>query len=119
MLVGDPESFAAGGQDLHRRRCREDCFDQIGGGIPDVLGVIDHQQPQPALQRGGHGLAHGLTRLLRDAQRSRDRIGHCQRIGHCRQLENPDPVGKLVGQPGRDLQRQAGLADPAHSGQGD
>ena len=54
LLVGDPQSFAAGGQDLHRRRLREDRLDQIGGGVEHVLAVVEHQQPDPALQRGGH-----------------------------------------------------------------
>ena len=57
LLVGDPQSFAAGGQDLHGRRLREDRFDQIGGGVEHVLAVVEHQQPHPALQRGGHRLA--------------------------------------------------------------
>ncbi len=71
----------------------------------------------PALQRGGHRLAHALARLLGDAQHRRHRVGHRRRIGDRGQFENPDTVGELVGQPRRDLQRQAGLADPAHTGQ--
>ena len=71
----------------------------------------------PALQRGGHALAHALARLLSDAQHRRDRIGHRRRISDRRQFENPDPVGKFVGQPRRDFGRQAGLANPAHPGQ--
>ena len=33
LFVGDPQSFAAGGQDRHGRRVREDGLDQIGGGV--------------------------------------------------------------------------------------
>ena len=117
MLVGDPQPFAAGGQDSHRRRLRQDGFDQIGGGVEHVLAVVEHQQPDPALQRGGHRLAHGLARLLGDAQHRRHRVGHRRRIGDRRQFENPDTVGKFIGQPRRDFGRQAGLADPAHPGQ--
>ena len=54
MLVGDPESFAAGGENLHGRRAREDRLDQVGGGVEHVLAVVEHQQPRPALQRRGH-----------------------------------------------------------------
>ena len=54
LLVGDPQSFAAGRQDPHRRRVRQDRLDQIGGGVEHVLAVVEHQQPDPALQRGGH-----------------------------------------------------------------
>ena len=101
----------------HRRRLREDGFDQIGGGVEDVLAVVEHQQPDPALQRGGHRLAHALARLLGDAQHRRHRVGHRRRIGDRGQFEKPDTVGKFIGQPRRDLGRQAGLADPAHPGQ--
>ena len=62
-------------------------------------------------------LAHGLARLLGDAQHRRHRIGHRRRIGDRSQLEKPDPVGKFIGQTRRDFGRQAGLADPAHPGQ--
>jgi len=71
----------------------------------------------PALQRGGHQLSHCLARLLGDAQHRRDRVGYRRRIGDRSQLEKPDSVGKFIGQPGRDLQRQPGLADPADTGQ--
>ncbi len=43
LLIGDPESFTAGGQDLHRRRLAENGFDQIRRGIEDVLAVVEHQ----------------------------------------------------------------------------
>ena len=33
---------------------RQDRLDQIGGGVEHVLAVVEHQQPDPALQRGGH-----------------------------------------------------------------
>ena len=117
MLVGDPQPFAAGGQDPHRRRLRQDGLDQIGGGVEHVLAVVEHQQPDPALQRGGHTLAHGLARLLGDAQHRGHRVGHRRRIGDRGQFEQPDAVRELVGQPRRDFGRQAGLADPAHPGQ--
>ena len=101
----------------HGRRLREDGFDQIGGGVEHVLAVVEHQQPDPALQRGGHALAHALARLLGDAQHRRHRVGHRRRIGDRGQLENPDTVGKFVGQSPRDLLCQAGLAHPADTGQ--
>ena len=82
-----------------------------------MLAVVEHQQPDPALQRGGHRLAHGLARLLGDAQHRRHRVGHRRRISDRSQFEKPDTVGKFIGQPRRDFGRQAGLADPAHPGQ--
>jgi hypothetical protein len=49
MLVGNPESFAAGGKDFRRRRLREDRFDKIACGVKHVLAVVEHQQPHSAL----------------------------------------------------------------------
>jgi hypothetical protein len=46
LLPGDPHSFAAGGNDSHSRGLREDCFDQVGGGVKHMLAVVEHQQPQ-------------------------------------------------------------------------
>ena len=54
-----------------------------------------------------------------DAQHRRDGVGHRRRIGDRGQLEKPHPLGKLIGQPRRDLQRQPGLADPTYPGQRD
>ena len=102
---------------LHRRGLRQDGLDQISGGVAHMLAVVQHQQPDPALQRGGHGLAHALARLLGDAQHRRHRIGHRSRVGDRGQFEKPDAVGELIGHPRRDLGRQPGLADPAHPGQ--
>ena len=57
--------------------------------------------------------------MLGDAQHRRDGIGYRRGIGDCGQLEKPNPVGKLIGQPRRNFQRQAGLADPTYPGQRD
>ena len=54
LLVGDPQSFAAGGQNPHGRRLREGDLNEISCGVQHVLAVVEHQQPHPALQRGGH-----------------------------------------------------------------
>ena len=84
-----------------------------------VFAVVEHQQPHPALQRGGHALGHAAAGLLGDAQHRGHRVGHRSRIGDRGQLEKPDPVGEFIGQPPGDFQRQPGLADPAHPGQRD
>ena len=117
LLVGDPQSFAAGRQHPHRRRVRQDRLDQIRRSVTHVLAVVEHQQPHPAFQCGGHTVSHALPRLLGDAQHRRGRVGHRRRIGDRGQLEQPDAVRELVGQVRRDFGRQAGLADPAHPGQ--
>jgi hypothetical protein len=45
LLVSDTQPFAAGGQNRHRDRGREDRLDQLGGGVEHMLAVVDQQQP--------------------------------------------------------------------------
>ena len=96
---------------------REYGFHQVGGGVENVFAVVHHQQPDPALERSGHRLTDGLTRLLGDAQHRRHRIGYRRRISDRSQLEKPNPVGKLIDETRCDLHRQPGLADPTDTGQ--
>ena len=117
LLVGNPQSFAAGGQNLYGRRCRQDGLDQIGCRVEHVLAIVEHKQPDSALQRGGDTLAHGFARLLGDAQHRRHRVGHRRRISHSGQFEQPDAVGKFIGQTSPRPPGPTGLADPAHPGQ--
>ena len=62
---------------------------------------------------------HRQSGLGGDAQHGGHRIGQRRGVTDGGQLDQPHPVGELPGQLGCDLERQAGLADPAHSGQGD
>ena len=113
-----PESFTAGGHDPApsptaariasiRSACR----------IEDVLAVVEHQQPDSALERRGHRLRDRLARLLGDTQHRGDRIGNRGRIAHRRQFENPYPVWEFVCQSAQRPPVPAGLADPADAGQ--
>ena len=92
LLVAHPKSFAAGRENRHGGRLCEDRVNEIGGGVKHVLAVVEHQQPDPALQRSSHRLAHGLAGLLGDAQHRRHRVGHRCRISDRREFENPDPA---------------------------
>ena len=60
---------------------------------------------------------HRQAGLGRHAQRRGDHVGQGRRITNRRQLDQPHPIGELAHQLGRDLHRQAGLADPAHPGE--
>ena len=63
-------------------------------------------------KRGGHRLAHGLARLLGDAQHRSHRVGHRRRIGDGGQFEKPDAVRKFVGQSRRDFGASRVLPTP-------
>ena len=78
----------------------------------DVLAVVEHQQPRPALQAAATDSLTALARLLGDAQHRGHRVGHCRRIGDRGQLENPYTVGKFIGQPRRDLHASRVLPTP-------
>ena len=117
-LVGDSESLTTGGKDLHRRRLGEDerrsdrrrrreharsCRRPAGGLGPPA-------RPPPTRSR--------LSGLLGDAQYRSHRVRHRGRVGDRCQLENPNTVRKFVVKRAA-TSRQAGLADPADSGQCD
>ena len=96
----------------------QDRLDQVGGRVQDVLAVVQHDQQPPPRQRLGDAVGHREPGLGGDAQHGGHHVGHRRRVADGRQLDQPHPVGELAGQLGRDLHRQAGLAHPAHPGQG-
>ena len=71
-----------------------------GNGVHDVFGYFS-------------------PRLWRDAQGSGDRVGNGCGIADRGELDQPDPIGELIGQVGGDLYRKAGLADPTRTGERD
>jgi len=64
LLVGDPQSLAASGQNFEAPRSREDGLDQVSDSVAQVLAVVEHQQADPALQRGCHAFSDTLAGLL-------------------------------------------------------
>ncbi len=98
---------------------REDGLDQIGGRVAHVLTVVDHQQPDSAVERRCHRLADALPGLLGDAQDCGHRVGNRRRIADRSEFEKPDTVREFIGQADRDFGGQTGFADTAHPGQRD
>ena len=98
---------------------REYRFDQVSGGIEDVLAVVEHQQSRTILQRRGDAGGHAHSRLLNDSEYSGDGLGHRGGIADRGQLDHEDAVGEPMGRPGGHFQRQAGLAHAADAGQRD
>ena len=118
-LADDGERLARRGDDPHPARAAEDRRDRRGGGGEDVLAVVDHEQQLPAGERLGDGLDEGGVALRGDAEHRRDRRRHRVRVAHRRELDQPDAVGELARDLRPDLDREAGLADPADAGQRD
>jgi hypothetical protein len=66
MLRPSPQTFAARGDHRHRRRPRQDRFDQVSSRIQHVFAVVDHDQQASTRQRLSHTLGHRAPRLLGD-----------------------------------------------------
>ena len=100
LFVGDPQAFAAGGQDLHRRRARPGSPRSGRRRRRRTCSQLSNTNSRdPALQRGRPRL---LATLLPGCwvmpKHRRHGIGHRSRISHRGQFENPDAVGELIGQ---------------------
>ena len=92
----------------------QDRLDEIGRRVQHVLAVVQHHQQPPARQR--------VARCCRSRVRPAcgvipsavgHRVRHRRRVADRGQLDQPHAVGELGDQLGRDLDREAGLADPA------
>ena len=118
MFGVDPQPLAAASDERHCCRAGQDRLDHLGGGIEDVLAVVEDDQEPAADERLGDAVRHAEAGLGGDAQRGRDRIGHGRGIADRSQLHQPDPVRELVRQGGGDLKCEAGLADATDAGQG-
>ena len=70
-------------------------------------------QQSPVLRVLDQCLDHRVTGLLLDAEHDGNRLRHEPRIGKRRQLHEPDAIGKVVHDFGRQLLRQPCLADAA------
>ncbi len=87
--------------------------------LDQVLAVVEQEQ-QPAIadvpgERDLRRPVGGQPRVQRLCDRRPDQLGLPER----RQLDRPDPVGKVLGPLPGELQRQPGLAAAAGSGQGE
>ena len=117
-FAGDPQRFAAGGQDGQLRAGLQQRICQAGAGLDHVLAVVQDQQ-QLLLSRdipAAASIAWGPVSSRRPRARAVT-VGHQGRVGQRGQLHQPDAVSELLHQPGRGLQRQAGLAGAARAGQ--
>ena len=76
-LVGDRQCLAAGGQDRHLGAPAQDLVDEAGGGVDDVLAVVDQQQELLRDQVGDDPLAYVMVTGC-SVQRHPEGVGHGQ-----------------------------------------
>jgi hypothetical protein len=90
-----------------------------GGGLQEVLAVVEHDEhasiPQVVDERRGER-APGL---LGDPERCRDALEDQAFVGERAELDHPAAILELVEHVGRDLQREPGLADTAGAREGE
>ena len=117
VLARQLERFAAGRQHVDVGRAGEDRTDGVARRIDEVFAVVDEQQHPPRPQRVVDEHVHRDRR-----RRQPERVGEA---GHDRplladltQLDEPDTVG-VPTDASTGLDRQGGLADPAHADQAD
>ncbi len=108
----------ARGQDAGRRAALQHGLGRLGGGLDDVLAVVEHDQHLVVADRPAQVVERpGLVGLgaERRAHRPRDQA----RFGHGRQVDEPDAGREPVDQLLAHADRQARLAAPGRAAQGD
>ena len=100
------------------RRHLEDGAGHLRRRLDHVLAVVEDQQGTAVLEVRAHRLQQRPIGLLAHAEHLRRLADDQGRVADRRQVEEPDAVGKVVDLLRRDLQREAGLAQPAHAEQG-
>ena len=116
-LARQAEALPARRQHRHPRATMLDRVDQARDRIEEVLTVVEHQQQPLRREIVEHRLIERPTRQRLHPQARRQRLPHRLRIGDRRELAQPRTIRELADDFRRDLQREAGLADPAHPGQ--
>ena len=119
LLAGDAQALAA--RRKHHQP-RAPCFQrphQVDDRAEQVLAVVEHHQQ---LLRSARNSASVSTRSTSGRgvtpNTRRDRVDNDVRVTNPGQLHQPRTVTKIGQHLARDLQRQAGLAHPAHPGEG-
>ena len=110
MLGADPQRGAARDHELGARRDGEQPR-QVGGGVEQLLEVVEHEQHLAAAEHGGQPFALGRAELLGDLG---DHAGGVVERG---QLDELRAVGEARRRAVGELEREVRLADAAWPGQ--
>ena len=109
----DTKVLATGRQDLELWPGLQQLRHQFGAGLHQVFAIVEDQQQSPVLREFHQRLDDRMPGFFLHAEDKSNRLRHEPRIGERRQLDEPDAIGKIVQDLGRELLRQTRLADPA------
>ena len=117
LLARDPQRRAAGDDQLELGGRSEELADERCG-VDHLLEVVEDEQDPPAGDPLRQLFADRHPALLDEAEDRRDRRADQGRLTNRLEGHEVDAVGERLGDARRELQRQAGLARAARSGQG-
>ena len=117
LLTGHAQGLTAGGQQCQLRTAVKQRLGDCGGGVDQVLAVVQHDEGAPLCQVGAQAVNQRRLRLLAHTQHRRQRGGDALRLAQRRQIDKPDAIGEGRHLLLRQLQRQPRLAAAADARQ--
>ena len=118
LLGMEMERGAAGGQHLERGTAGEQGTDEIGRCGHQVLAVVEQEQRLPRVEGADQDIADRGVCGGPESEGRGDRGGNQGGIGQRRQIDPHHPIREVRRHVTGDGQRQAGLAHPTGTGQG-
>ena len=120
LLPAHAQRLPAGGQDAHPAAAAQDVRGQRRRRVRQVLAVVQDQQQRALGAQELHDAAgHRQTGPRTRPQGGRDSLRHRLVVNGRVKLAQPRPITERWQLVGRDVQREASLADPADAGHGD
>ena len=116
MLAVDPKRLARSGQQAEPGALSVEHPCQLGGGVDNVLAVVDNDQEVLAREGVGHHLGGQPVGLLADTHGGGQRRGYLSLISNGSQVDKRSANMPVRDQSSRDGDGQAGLTGPTRTG---
>ena len=117
-FAGDAQRLAAGREYADLRSGLKQPVRKVRTGRNEVLAIVEHEQQRALLDVAQHGLDDRPAGVFLDAKCRGNRLRHELRIRQRSEFDEPHAIRKAIEHDVGELKRQAGLADPAGSEQG-
>ena len=118
-LALDAQRLTAGREQPDVRAVPKQDVGELGARVEDVLAVVQQHEQAPLADRFDERADDGAARVLRYGKHIRDGDRDEIRVLKRGEIRKPHPVAGAIQQPGRDLERKAGLARAARAGERD